>query len=442
MFKKFILSCFILFLFTNTGICRTDYDYVNISNPFLKKIPIAIPVFKAMYETEIENQIATEGANLLSDTLEFTGYFKILNREGFLEDIRKIGTTGQNIHFQNWISVGAEMLVTGLLSVKDENSLELELRLFDTLKVNDNDKLLIGKRYSGGKNDLRKMIHRFCSEILFLLTKSYGYFDTKMAFISTASGKKEVYMCDFDGQNIEQITRNNSITISPSWSSDGAWIAYTSYYKGKPDIYILNLKEKRVTNVTEKGSNLSPAWFPGRFALAASMSFSGDSEIYLLTGTGKIIKKLTNNLGVDVSPSFSPDGKKIAFVSDRAGGPQIYIFDLSSENTERLTFQGKYNTSPNWSPKGDKIAYSGMDNGEMNICVIGADGKGLTQLTSSQGKNEYPSWSPDGSLIAFNSTREGISRIYVMTAYGTDQRRLLTMPGEQTSPSWSPRVGD
>ena len=33
---------------------RADYDYINISNPFLKKIPIAIPVFKAFSKSSAE----------------------------------------------------------------------------------------------------------------------------------------------------------------------------------------------------------------------------------------------------------------------------------------------------------------------------------------------------------------------------------------------------
>ena len=46
-------------------------------------------------------------------------------------------------------------------------------------------------------------------------------------------------------------------------------------------------------SVAEKGINITPAWVPGKFELAAALSFSGDQEIYLLTGSGKIIKRLT-----------------------------------------------------------------------------------------------------------------------------------------------------
>ena len=414
---------------------RAEYDYINISNPFLKKIPIAVPVFKAFSKSSAENNAAKSAADLLSQTLEYTGYFKIIDRAAFLADPEQPHIDMPDIVFRNWTGIGAELLITGGILLNNDMA-EMELRLFDTIKA----KLIVGKRYKGWSKDQRKMIQRFASDVIFSLTGDRGVFDSKIAFISNGSGNKEVYICDFDGYNLRQVTQTNTITLSPAWSSDGKWIAYTAYTKGNPDLYIMHLEEKRGAIVSEKGLNMSPAWIPNQFALAATLSFEGDPEIYMLTGSGKIIKRLTKSWGIDVSPSWSPDGKKMAFVSNRSGTPQIYIMDLYTGKTERLTFEGGYNTSPSWSAKGDRIAYAGMQNGQFNIYVITTDGQSLVKLTQDAGDNEAPSWSPDGNLIAFSSTREGASRIYVMTAYGTDQRRLLTLPGEQTSPNWSLRI--
>lgn len=414
------------------ALCWSGYDYIDINNPFLKKIPLAIPLFKTMAKSPVEKRLSAKTFNLLSETLGFTGYFKMLDRDAFLVDPEKSDIIPLNINFQNWTSIGAELLITGYLQVKDD-IIVIELRLYDTFK----SKLLIGKRYKGLIDNQRKMIRRFCSDVIYCLTGKRGIFDSKIAFVSTGSGNKEIYICEFDGYNPIQKTHNNNITLSPAWSCDGKWIAYTAYKKGRPDLYIEHLKEKRGFVVEKKGINITPAWVPGKFALAATLSFSGDPEIYMLTGTGKIIKKLTSKWGIDVSPSWSPDGKKMAFVSNRSGTPQIYIKDIDSGNVKRLTFQGRYNTLPSWSPNGDKIAYCGMENGEFNIYIIGVDGNDLFQLTFNEGDNESPSWSPDGSLIAFSSSREGPYRIYVMSAYGTDQRPLLALPGEQTNPRWS-----
>jgi len=418
------------------GQALAAYDYINISNPFLRKIPLAVPVFKAESGEAEEGRLAVEGADLLAQTLEFTGYFKLLDRASFLADPANPKVSADEINFANWTGIGADLLVTGGVRL-GQNTAEFELRLFDTFK----QQMLLGKRYRAQVADQRQVIRRFCSEIIYLLTGQRGIFESRIALISTGTGNKEIYTCEFDGHNPRPFTRNGAINLSPAWSSDGEWIAYTSYMRGKPDLYIKNVKDNRGTVVSREGLNITPAWVPGVFQLAATLSFDGDQEIYLLTGKGEIIKRLTNSWGSDVSPSFSPDGKKMAFVSGRSGSPQIYIQDLGSGQARRLTFEGKYNTQPAWSPRGDRIAYTArQDDGRQNICLIDTEGKGPVVLTRDAGNNESPAWSPDSSLIVFSSTREGASRIYVMTAFGTDQRRLLTLPGEQSSPSWSPAV--
>jgi TolB protein len=421
---------------TGTALHAQSYDYIDITNPFLRKIPMAVPVFKSMTPSAQEQAICKEASALLSETLEFAGYFKLVDRGAFLEDAETMGIIKENIQFRNWTVIGAEYLVTGGVLVSGDQ-LIIELRMFDTLKQSLVEGL--GKRYITRLEDhrLRKIVRTYCSEVVFQLFGTRGIFTSKIAFESRKDGVKEIYTCDFDGYDPRQITRLGSIAMSPAWSTDGQWLAYTSFAKGKADLYIKHLTESRGAMVDKDGVNLSPAWVPGKFELAASLSYSGDAEIYLLTGEGKIIKKLTDTWGIDVSPSWSPDGKKFAFVSDRAGSQQIYVKDTETGREQRLTYDGKQNVSPSWSPKGDKIAYTALKDGRFNIHVIGVDGSGDIQLTNESGDNESPSWSPDGSLIAFSSTREGVSRIYVMTAYGTDQRRLIVLPGEQSTPRWS-----
>ncbi|MFH2218292.1 MAG: Tol-Pal system beta propeller repeat protein TolB [Pseudomonadota bacterium] len=419
------------------GAGHAGYDYIDITSPYFQKIPIAVPFFKAVSGNTEETRISTDASDLLAETLEFTGMIRILDRGAYLAGPES-GVTASDINFQNWVTIGAELLVTGAALV-DGDQLQMEFRLYDTVK----GRLLIGKRYKGVIADERIMVHRFCDEIIYSLTGERGIFDTRIVFVSTGTGNKELWICDFDGYSPRQFTNKGKITLFPSWSSDGHWLAYVSYARGKPDLYIEHVKKKKPGFFfAREGTNSTPAWVPDKFELAASLSFSGDQEIYLLTGRGKIIKTLTNSSGIDLSPAWSPDGKKMAFVSKRSGTPQIHILDMDSGLVERLTFYGQYNTQPSWSPRGDKIAFSAMEGGRMDIHVIDTDGKNQLQLTHAQGDNESPTWSPDGRLIAFSSTREGLSRIYVMTAGGMDQRRLLTLPGEQSNPKWSPRGVD
>ncbi|MGB5616768.1 MAG: Tol-Pal system beta propeller repeat protein TolB [Desulfobacterales bacterium] len=412
-----------------------QYDYIDINNPFSRKIPMAIPAFAALNSDGTDPALLKKATDILTNSLDFTGFFNMIDRGAYLLEPGNPVITIDQINFRNWTTIGAELLVTGGLS-QTGSLVDIELRLFDTLT----GKRLLGKRYHGTVDDARPIILRFCNEVILQLTGKRGIFDSKIAFVSNGSGNKEIFICDFDGSNPVPFTRHGTISLSPAWSSDGKWIAYTTYVNKKPDIFIHRTEGSEKATIEEKGINITPSWVPGQFTLSATMSFAGNQEIYLLTGSGKIIKKITNNWASDLSPSWAPDAKMMAFVSNRTGAPQIYVQDIKTGQVERLTFEGNYNTQPNWSPTGDRIAYTSMAGSRNDIFTIDLKRRQPLQLTQDTGNNESPSWSPDGSLIAFSSTREGPARIYVMTAFGADQRRLLTMPGEQSSPSWSPNL--
>jgi TolB protein len=412
-----------------------NITYIDLTNPFLRKIPIAVPKFRAMTPAESELALVSGIADQVSEMLEFTGYFKILDRGAFLYDPQKTGIVREDLNFANWKTVGSELVITGGITLQG-SELAVEMRLFDTFKAN----MIVGKRYLGQVGDQRDMARRFCSEVIQALTGRPGIFDSRLSFVSNGTGNKELYVSEFDGTNIQQLTQKRSITSFPNWSSDGNHLAFTSFANGTSQIFVRDMKSGLEKYFTFPGTQIAPAWMPQRFELAASLSISGDQEIYLLTGGGKMIKRITDSPGIDVEASWSPDGKKIVFVSKRAGTPQLFIQEMDSGRVRRLTFQGQYNTQPNWSPKGDRIVYSSMEEGQLNIYTIDTEGKNPIRLTYKQGDNEAPSWSADGSLIVFSSTREGKSRIYVMTAFGTDQRRLLVLQGEQSYPKLSPNI--
>ncbi len=324
--------------------------YIDISAPYLRQIPTAVPLFKRLVPGDKHEELGRTLPDLLSQTIDFTGFFKILDGESFLEDPQQASLMQHAINFKNWTDVGAELLFKGGFEVEGDR-LKVELRLFDTFS----NRLIIGKRYTGFLKDHRRMIRRFSNAVIRLLTGQEGIFNTQIAFVSSTTGNKEIFIADFDGHNPRQFTDTGKITLSPAWSSDGKWLAYTDYRRGNPDLYIRDIKERRGTVTSFSGSSIGPAWVPGQFALAASLSHEGNPVLYLLTGKGKIVRKLTHHWGIDVSPTWSPDGKAMAFVSDRSGTPQIYAMNVEGDKVRRLTFHGNYNTTPAWSPAGTTL---------------------------------------------------------------------------------------
>ena len=405
--------------------------YIDITSPSMRKISIAIPDFKYMGKKNEHPDLRSKLPGIISNDFDLSGYFQPLDKDSFIEGPQS-GITDDTIHFKDWSVIGATLLLKGGYACTGKQ-LKVEIRLFDVFS----GRQLYGKRVLGLVEQSRYLMHRLGNDIMLTLAGHSGPFLTKLAFVGTSSGHKEIYISDYDGHNVEQITQHNTITISPRLSPLGDKMIYTSFRNSRTMLFMHDMIKKSVTKISDrKGLNIAAAWKPNGREIALTLTVSGNPDIYLIDLTGKILKRLTKNWGIDVSPAFSPDGNKMAFVSNRSGSPQVYILDLITNRVERLTFEGNYNTSPAWS-KLDRIAFAGSADGHFDIYTISPDGEGLYRVTNNQGNNEDPCWSPDGRYIAFSSKRTGSNHhIFIANANGENQRQITFFKGDQLSPSW------
>ncbi len=436
-------SCFRLYLlgilFLSFFLCPVHSFgriFIDINAPSVQKFKIAIPDFKDLSSQNKRPGLASKLPEVISNDLDLSGYFSPMDKEAFLEE-NEGSISFENIRFRDWSVIGAELLVLGTYTCIG-SSLEVEIRLLDVFS----GRQILGKRTLGDLNHYRYLIHRLSNQIIETLTGHAGIFLTKVAFVSNASGHKEIYTCDYDGHNVRQITRDKSIALLPRWSPAGEKLGYTSYKEGGPMFYLKDIASGAVRRLSGKtGLNIGASWSPDSSKIALTLSPKGNPDIFTIDLNGKVMKRLTNYWGIDVSPSFSPDGSRIAFVSNRKGSPQIFVLDLKSGKEERLTCfpegKGQYNTSPSWSSL-NRIAFVSMNQGHFDIFTMHMDGNRLTKLTENQGNNEDPCWSPDGRYIMFSSDREGPYRLYIMNANGQNQREITFFDGDHTSPSWAP----
>jgi len=411
--------------------------YIDLSAPAEKKLPIAVEDFVYLdagkdKTPEDIKAIGRELMGALKDDLRFSNLFTIVKNN---TQTAQTPPSGEE-DFERWRSMGADILVKGAFSIGEEG-LAVEVRLYDTV----NEKRIMGKRYIGPASNPRRLIHYYGDELYEALTGRKGIFSTKLLFVSDKSGAKEVYMSDYDGKNIVQVTKNKSINLSPQWSPDGRRIIYTSYKNGTPSLYMLDLRTGKETVLSAReGINIGARFSPAGDEVALTLSGEKSPELHILNLKTRAYRQMTSNYGIDVSPSWSPDGKGLAFVSDISGNPHIFVLsNIEDGKAKRLTFEGIYNASPAWSPDGKKIAYSRSDAGPFNIWVMNSDGSDARQMTF-EGNSSSPSWSPDGRHIVFASVLGGKSAFYSMRPTGEGLTRIPPSPGNGFSPAWSPRL--
>jgi len=293
------------------------------------------------------------------------------------------------------------------------------------------------RSYPFARNEARAAMHRFNDDVLEALTGERGIAETRIAFIRQDGKYKEVWVSDYDGQNARQLTHDRSLALSPAWAPWGTEIAFTTFKRGNPDLYLFD--QQRGASYpfsTRPGLNTSPCYSPDGKWIACTLSRDGNAEIYLISRDAQTARRLTRNERIDSSPSFSPTGREIVFTSDRSGSPQIYVMDSEGSNQRLLTLEGKYNDSPQWSPKGDKIVYASRHDAIFDVIVMDSNGQNSVQITYAAGHNENPRWSADGRKIYFSSSRLGKRQIFMMNTDGSDVVQLT-----QGEDSFNPAVG-
>jgi len=319
--------------------------------------------------------------------------------------------------------------------------------LFDTR--NATNPQVLAKQYNEAASlDMARTIaHRLADEIILRLGGGInGIAETRIYFVSTRSGTKEIWEMDYDGQNQHQVTHLGTISLSPRISPDNTRIAFASLGNTGWAIRMYSLELGRLVSFPEgvaSGTNQSPAWAGDGTRIAFSSSRSGDPEIWVVDTSGANLRRLTNFPGPDVSPTWNPrTNAQLAWVSAHGSGlPQIYTMDQDGSNTQRLT-DGGYAISPSWSPNGQFLTFSWNrkygpgDPGGQDIYVMDIVSKRWLQVTHESGSNDYPSWAPDGRHIVFERTISGKSQIWSMLADGTEQHQL-TDSGNNFMPNWS-----
>ena len=441
--RIFSLSGFLLFSLAALQLPAQDWVHVstNLGND---RIRLAAADFKPTNADPQTPQLkATFDATLFSD-LGNAGIFDLVSKS---MSPQETPGTPQEINLGQWSAAPANAAMVAFGSVAANNGQMMVYGwLFDT--HNTANPQVLGKQYNevASQDSARTIAHRFADEIILRLGGGInGIAETKIYFVSSRSGSKEIWAMDYDGQNQHAVTHLGTISLSPRISPDNTRLAFASMGREGWSIRMFSLELHRMVAFpagTAGGSNLSPAWSADGSKIAFSSARTGDPEIWVSDPNGGNLRRLTSFRGPDVAPTWNPrTNAQLAWVSGRTGLPQIYTMDLDGGNIQRIT-DGGYAVSPSWSPNGQLLAFSWNrkygpgDPGGVDIHVIDIASKQYLQLTHESGSNDYPSWAPDGRHLVFERKIGGKTEIWTMLADGTQQHQLTTT-GNNFMPNWS-----
>ena len=169
------------------------------------------------------NQFTGEARDFLTNDLEYSGWFSIA-KSNAVADYKLGGDYAEN---------GSTRSIT-LKMTNQMNNLVAHFKLSTTVETSTKD-----------------FIHSAVDELIKEIFNVPGFCSSKLAFVKEIDGVKEIWISDFNGDNPEQFTFNNSLSVEPNWSKDGKFLVYTFYNTYSTDLQIVNIsnRDERPLNI-------------------------------------------------------------------------------------------------------------------------------------------------------------------------------------------------
>lgn len=413
-----------IFIFSNA---LAQDETIIIEAGGVKKVKVAMPLFAG------PTDLAGPAWAVLKKDLEIAQVYDVIDPKTYPSQA-SISSTSQ-AKLSDFSLIGADFIITGSLTPAGGKSVNLKLEAADIT-----GKIVTSIDYKPFKDAVYLSINNFMDAFLKDSLGLSPIFNSKIVSVMQTGSGRTLYTCRPDGTGGFPLlkAKPGDIVLSPAFSPDGNRIAFVSYARRNPDLWLINFSQGSATLLSgSRGLNTAPAFHPSGQKLALTMSKDGNQSIYIMDLGTKASSRIVNSAGIDTSASFSPDGSRMVFCSDRGGSPQLYIKDLSTGKETRITFQGKKNTEPRFSPKGDLIAFTYVDGGAFHVATMRPDGSDLRVLGGTDFEDFSPAFSPDGRLIVFAA---GDGNLYISDLNGSKPVRVTNSGGKFSQPAWSPAL--
>lgn len=357
-----------------------------------------------------------------------------------------LGATAQNLpqnttnatdivnNLGTWRNQGFRQVVLVQTHTMPANKLAISYQLVDTAtgsvgvkqtQVSENNSTALAASYAQISDKIYQSITGKPSDLV-----------GKIAFVEETglpSNKTSMLkLVDMSGKNLATLDTVNGSIMTPSFSPDGRYIAYSVQSKNAlPVIYVRSLDNNQLQMVTPFwGHNLAPSFSPD----GGSLIFSGSHEannpnIYRLNLAANSLEKLTSLSGAENSPSYLPDGTGFVYTADHGTRSQsLQKYDFATGKSTQLVARG---SSPRVSTDGSKIIYTAAG----RIIIANQQGKTL-QSFAVAGTETAASFSPSGSRIVY-AVNQGNQSQLMIRSLSNNAVQTLPTTGVVRDPVWS-----
>lgn len=270
----------------------------------------------------------------------------------------------------------------------------------------------------------------------------------ELLFQSDREGPTRLFVLDLATAAVRRVgSAGDWLDEEPRWSPDGARIAFSSTrgQKGNLDIFVMSGDGSNVVRLTDHpAAEQGPVWAADGQSLYFTGERDGRGEIYRVWLADRRVDRVTSGINRAIMPATSPDGRYLAYAAQTIMSFQLHLIDLTNGSSRQITTGGGA-CRPSFSPDSQEIAFVRLDREPSRLEAVKESGPRVL-LEDKKMWSYYPDYSPDGRLIAFSVSPEHHAGEDWDLALMDVQKpgsfvRLTTGRGNDRVPDWRPTGG-
>ena len=299
--------------------------------------------------------------------------------------------------FENTAIYGLETAVDSLLHIDFDTLSNVWIRnikKYYTPYIGDGKERTIGKKLiddsNAGYMNISPVLSPNGRYVIFLSEKNL--FTTDLFLADARKGKiiRKITSISRDGH----LDHLNYLESAGTWSPNSKQFAFVAFKKGKNVLVIKDVDTGKTTDeirIKDVPAFTNPAWSPDGRSIVVSGLVEGQTDLYTLDLRTKRVSQLTDDVYAEIQPSWSADGQRLVFSSDQQSMQRgrnhgkwtlsPAVMEVSSGHITHLDiFEGADNLNPVFDHEGNILLLSDRD-GYRNMYKYDVESDSIFQLT-------------------------------------------------------------
>jgi Tol biopolymer transport system component len=243
-----------------------------------------------------------------------------------------------------------------------------------------------------------------------------------IVFTSERAGSADLFRIHPDGTGLERLTDDPAYDDQAAFSPDGARVVFVSTRAGgRANLWILDMVSHKAAPLTSgQGGDFRPSWSPDGAWIAFSSDRDSDLppakgrwerlhlvDIYLIHPDGTGLKRVSQHGGFCGSPKWTPDSQTVITYCMSAQDTWTYRFGDEDGDDQILKINiASGQASPVSAGPGVKLLPTVLSTGEIAYLRSDKTATGVFYASGKPGPKgddlKTPSWSPNGAQIVYS----------------------------------------